>query len=107
VTILRATALALLLALVLSTVAAAEFVAQAKDFHCLLDGRAVAGKHFFVFHRKHPVSAGNRSKPTDYSTPDSKPTTRSNRPSASQARFRAESLNLWSGRHVPVQLSHS
>jgi len=39
--------------LALARGAAAEFVAQAKDFRCLLDGRAVAGKHFFVFHRKH------------------------------------------------------
>ena len=41
------------LALALSGVAAAEFVAREKDFRCLLDGRAVAGKHFFVFHRRH------------------------------------------------------
>ena len=34
--------------LALSGVAAAEFVAREKDFRCLLDGRAVAGKHFFV-----------------------------------------------------------
>ena len=33
------------LALALSGAAAAEFVAQEKDFRCLLDGRAVAGKH--------------------------------------------------------------
>jgi len=39
--------------LALSGVAAAEFVAREKDFRCLLDGRAVAGKHFFVFHRRH------------------------------------------------------
>jgi len=49
----RRIALALSLALALSGVAAAEFVAREKDFRCLLDGRAVAGKHFFVFHRRH------------------------------------------------------
>lgn len=50
---MRRIALALSLALALSGVAAAEFVAREKDFRCLLDGRAVAGKHFFVFHRRH------------------------------------------------------
>jgi hypothetical protein len=48
----RQVAFALSIALALSGVAAAEFVAQEKDFRCLLDGRAVAGKHFFVFHHK-------------------------------------------------------
>ncbi|HUE29846.1 MAG TPA: hypothetical protein VMR79_03175 [Verrucomicrobiae bacterium] len=42
-----------MLALGLSGVAAAEFVAREKDFRCLLDGQAVPGKHFFVFHRRH------------------------------------------------------
>jgi hypothetical protein len=49
----RRITLALSIALALSGAAAAEFVAQEKDFRCLLDGQAVAGKHFFVFHRRH------------------------------------------------------
>jgi hypothetical protein len=44
---MRRIALALSIVLALARGAAAEFVAQAKDFRCLLDGRAVAGKHFF------------------------------------------------------------
>src|SRR5947207_6767030 len=54
--------------------------------------------------RAGPLPAGGRRSPgwsacvTSYtaSTPDSRPTTRSSRPSACQARFRAESPNLWS-----------
>jgi hypothetical protein len=49
VSVARGIALAVLFMFGLSGVAAAEFVAQEKDFHCLLDGRAVAGKHVFVF----------------------------------------------------------
>jgi hypothetical protein len=56
---MRRIALALSIVLALARGAAAEFVAQAKDFRCLLDGRAVAGKHFFVFHRN-TGSSGRR-----------------------------------------------
>jgi hypothetical protein len=45
--------LALLAALILflPTLAGAEFVAQEDSFKCLLEGKKVEGKTFFVFHR--------------------------------------------------------
>jgi len=43
--------LALVLALATSTLAAAEFVARDESFKCLLDGKKIDGKTFFVFNR--------------------------------------------------------
>jgi cytochrome P460 len=43
------TALALFFAM--TTLARAEFVADATDFHCLQEGVRIEGKHFYVYHK--------------------------------------------------------